>query len=113
MMKALADAYHKLVPIPGTTNPSGSAIMGKKLMTGLRSQILGMIGFSHGGLGGAGVGIALDRALSWGASRKAANEATKLFYGAQPKLTGNAAMRAQLERVMAASVRGSQSALSR
>lgn len=91
LMKGLADAYHKLVPVAGTTNPSGSAIMGKKMMTGLRSQVLGMLGFSHGGLPGATLGLAADRALTWRAESKAAKEAVKLFYGDQPKPLPSAA----------------------
>lgn len=86
LMKAIADAHHRLVPVPGTTNPSGTAHTAAKLVSGARHQLLALFGFSHGGLPGAGVALALGKALDWSIKKRAANTAERLFLGAQPKL---------------------------
>jgi len=100
LMKTIADAHHKLIPIPGTTNPSGTAHTAAKLVQGARHQLLALFGFAHGGLPGAGVALALGKALDWSVNRRAANQATKLFLGPQPK--GPASTAAQRALVTAA-----------
>lgn len=113
LMKTIADAHSQQIPVAGSTNPSGTAPMLSKIARGAQSQLLGLFGFSHGGLPGAGVALAAGKALSWSADRRAAKEATKLFLGEQPVPAGNAARRAQLERLTSTGIRGSQSATSR
>lgn len=102
LMKALADAHHQLVPIPGTVNTSGTAHTAARLATGLRHQLLGLFGFSHGGLPGAGLALALGKGLEWGVHRRAAGQATARFYGEQPRRAGSTA--AQRALVTAAQV---------
>ena len=95
LMKAIGDAHQRLVPIPGTTNPSGSAHMAAKLVSGARTQLLALLGFSHGGLMGAGTALAMGKALDWGVGQRAAGKATNLFLGPQPKpASSNGAQRA-------------------
>lgn len=113
LMKTIADAHSKQVPVAGSTNPSGTAPMLSKIARGAQNQLLGLFGFSHGGLPGAGVAIAAGKALNWAGNRKAANEATRLFYGDQPKPAGNVAQRRQMERLLVSGVRGAQPAASR
>jgi hypothetical protein len=81
LMEGLSKAHLQLVPIPGTTNPSGTAHMGERLAKGLKSQMLTLLGFSHGGMPGAAAAAALAKGLEWRASSKAANRASELFLG--------------------------------
>ena len=53
-----------MIPITGTTNPSGTAPMLAKIASGARHTLLPLLGFSHGGVAGAGIGMAADKALS-------------------------------------------------
>jgi hypothetical protein len=85
LMKAIGDAHQKLVPVPGTTNPSGTAHMMSKIASGAKSQLLGLLGFHHGGLPGAAIAIGMGKGLEWAAGRRAANQATKLFLGPQAR----------------------------
>lgn len=89
LMKVIGDAHHRLVPIPGTTNPSGTAHTAAKLVAGARHQLLALFGFAHGGLPGAGIALALGKALDWSINKRAANQATKLFLGPQPKASSS------------------------
>lgn len=93
LMKTIADAHSKLIPVAGSTNPSGTAPMLAKIARGAQNQLLGLFGFSHGGLPGAGAAIAAGKALNWVGNRKAATEATRLFYGEQPKAPDSKAAR--------------------
>lgn len=88
LMKAIADAHQRLVPIPGTTNPAGTAHMLAKLVSGGKHQLLGLFGFHAGGLPGAATAIALGKGLEWIGAKRAANQATRLFLGQQPKAPG-------------------------
>jgi hypothetical protein len=80
-MDLMGRAHLRLVPIHGTTNPSGTAHMGERLAKGLKSQMLMLLGFSHGGMGGAAVGAALAKGLEWRLDAKAASRASNLFLG--------------------------------
>lgn len=93
LMKTIADAHSKMIPVSGSTNPSGTAPMLSRIAKGAQNQLLGLFGFSHGGLPGAGIAIAAGKGLNWLGNRKAANEATKLFYGEQPKAPSSKAAR--------------------
>lgn len=84
LMKVIADAHSKQIPVQGSTNPSGTTPMFVKAAKGAQNQLLALFGFSHGGLPGAGAAIAAGKALTWAGNRKAAKEATRLFYGEQP-----------------------------
>jgi hypothetical protein len=84
LLEGIAKAHLQVVPIPGTTNPSGTAHMGERLAKGLKSQFLTLLGFTHGGMGGAAIGAALAKGLEWRAASKAANRASDLFLGPRP-----------------------------
>lgn len=81
LLDGIAKAHLRVVPVQGTTNPSGTAHMGAKLATGLKNQFLTLIGFSHGGLPGAAVGAALAKGMEWRSASKAASRASDLFLG--------------------------------
>lgn len=85
MMRTIADAHHRLVPVPGSTNPSGTAHTAKKLLAGMRHQLLGLFGFAHGGIPGASIALGMGKALEWVGEKKAAKEATRLFLGQQAR----------------------------
>jgi hypothetical protein len=70
-----------MIPVTGTTNPSGTALMLAKIASGARHTLLSLLGFSHGGVAGAGIGMAADKALSWVGNERAADNARKPFYG--------------------------------
>ena len=55
------------------------------MASGLRHTLLPLLGFAHGGLPGAAVGVAADRGLSAISNANNARKATELFYGPQPK----------------------------
>lgn len=112
LMKTIADAHSKQIPVAGSTNPSGTAPMLNKMARGAQNQLLGLLGFSHGGLPGAGVAIAAGKALAWKTNQKAANEARRLFYGDQPE-AATSARATQLARLTATGIRGAQPEMSR
>jgi hypothetical protein len=85
LMKAIGDAHQKLVPVPGSTNPSGTAHMMAKIANGSKNQLLALFGFSHGGLPGASLALTMGKGLEWAINKRAANEATRLFLGPQAK----------------------------
>ncbi|SHN66517.1 hypothetical protein [Bradyrhizobium erythrophlei] len=85
LMQKLAGVYKQMIPVKGTTNPSGTAPMLAKIAGGARHALLPLLGFSHGGVPGAAVAVGIDKALTSLANAKAARNATKLFYGAQPR----------------------------
>lgn len=85
LMQNIAGAHSRLVPIPGTVNTSHTAPTAAKLARSASKQLLGLFGFSHGGLPGAAAALGAGKALEWVGNRRAAATATKLFYGDQPK----------------------------
>lgn len=85
LMKTIASAHGQMVPVPGTTNPSGTAPMLAKIAGGARHTLLPLLGFTHGGMSGAAVGLAADKALTWVGNKRAADTARKFFYGEQAK----------------------------
>ncbi len=64
---------------------ASTAPMLAKIASGTRHTLLPLLGFSHGGVPGAAVAVGIDKALSSFANAKAARNAAKLFYGAQPR----------------------------
>jgi hypothetical protein len=84
LMKKLAGTYKQMIPVKGTTNPSGTAPMLAKIANGARHTLLPLLGFTHGGVPGAAVAYGMDKALNALGNAKAARNATKLFYGKQP-----------------------------
>lgn len=104
-MQKLASVYKQMIPVRGTTNPSGTAPMLAKMAGGLRHTLLPLLGFAHGGLPGAAVALGVDKGLGAIGNIKNARNATKLFYGDQAKrpinpqfakVTGVAAQSAQI-----------------
>jgi hypothetical protein len=85
LMKQLAGVYKQMIPVKGTTNPSGTAPMLAKIAKGTQHQLLPLLGFGHGGVPGAIVGMAADKGLTALSNAKAARKATELFYGPQAK----------------------------
>lgn len=84
LMKQLAGVYRQMIPIKGTTNPSGTAPMLAKIARGAQHQLLPLLGFGHGGLPGAAAGVAADKAITAVANARNARKAVDLFYGQQP-----------------------------
>jgi hypothetical protein len=84
-MAKLASIFRRQVPMPGTTNPSGSATIGAKIMKGATNNLMTMLGFATHGPTGAAVGYGLDALGNAAKEGRAKREAVRLFYGAQPK----------------------------
>lgn len=83
LMKQLASVYKQMIPVKGTTNPSGTAPMLAKIASGLRHTLLPLLGFTHGGLPGAAIALGLDKGVTAIGNASAARKATSLFYGEQ------------------------------
>lgn len=83
-LRKLSDAIRAQVVPAGATNPSGTAPMLTKIAKGMSSWILPVLGFSHGGLMGAGVGVAATKGIGALSNARAAREAKLLYYGPQP-----------------------------
>lgn len=85
LMRKLASVYKQMIPVKGTTNPSGTAPMLARMAGGLRSTLLPLLGLTHGGLPGAAVGAVLDKGVTAARNAGDARKATELFYGPQAK----------------------------
>jgi len=85
LLKQLAGVYKQMIPVKGTTNPSGTAPMLAKMAGGLRHTILPLLGLTHGGIPGAVVGAVADKGLTAASNASAARKATSLFYGEQAR----------------------------
>ncbi|MCA6114242.1 hypothetical protein J6524_04770 [Bradyrhizobium sp. WSM 1738] len=85
LMSQLASVYKQMIPVKGTTNPSGTAPMLAKIANGARASLLPLLGFSGGGLPGAAIAFAVDKGAAKVAEKNAARKATELFYGPQAK----------------------------
>ncbi|WP_156928756.1 hypothetical protein [Bradyrhizobium sp. th.b2] len=85
LMKQLAAVYKQMIPVKGTTNPSGTAPMLARIANGARSSLLPLLGFNAGGLPGAAVALGVDKGLSKIANANQARKATELFFGEQPR----------------------------
>ena len=85
LMKQLAGVYKQMIPVKGSTNPSGTAPMLARMAGGLRQSLLPLLGLTHGGLPGAAVGAVADRGLTAIKSAGDARKAVSLFYGEQAK----------------------------
>lgn len=84
-MAKLAAVYQKMIPAKGTTNPSGSATIGARIATKALDNLGAMLGFGAGGIPGAVAGHVAQKAGSAIKEARAARDATRLFFGAQPK----------------------------
>jgi hypothetical protein len=82
VMRQVAQAELRLVPVPGSTNPSGSAYTGAAMAKSMFRHLLRMIGISHGLHGYAAV-EAGTAAYDRFAARRAAQRAEQLFLGRQ------------------------------
>lgn len=85
VMRQLAQVYSKMTPVAGTTNPSGTAPMLMKMLNKSSSTLLGLLGFSHGGLPGAALMLGAGKAAGNIAERMSARDASRRFYGEQPR----------------------------
>ncbi|WP_426418199.1 hypothetical protein [Bradyrhizobium genosp. A] len=85
LMRKLANVYKQMIPVKGTTNPSGTAPMLARMAGGLRSTLLPLLGLTHGGLPGAAMGAVLDKGVTAARNANDARKATELFYGPQAK----------------------------
>lgn len=85
LMRQIASVYKQMIPVKGTTNPSGTAPMLARIANGARSSLLPLLGFSGGGLPGAAVALGLDKGLTAARNASAKRGATELFYGPQAK----------------------------
>lgn len=84
LLDNLRKAHELMAPLPGTTNPSGSAHMGARIVSGTMRTLLPLIGLSHGGIPGAAAVLGVDAATRAVAGKVNAGKAVKAFYGAQP-----------------------------
>lgn len=91
LMRRLASVYRQMIPVKGTTNPSGTAPMLARMAGGLRHALLPLLGLTHGGIPGAAVAYGLDKGISAVGEKAAARKATSLFYGEQPQRSANPA----------------------
>ncbi|MBR1206620.1 MULTISPECIES: hypothetical protein [unclassified Bradyrhizobium] len=85
LMKQLAAVYKQMIPVKGTTNPSGTAPMLARIANGARSSLLPLLGFNTAGLPGAAVALGIDKGLGRIANANQARKATELFFGDQPR----------------------------
>ncbi len=85
LMQQLASVYKQMIPVKGTTNPSGTAPMLARIASGARHTLLPLLGFTHGGVPGAAVAYGIDKGLNAIGNAKAARNATKMFYGSQAR----------------------------
>ncbi|MGJ5028448.1 hypothetical protein ACQR1I_16500 [Bradyrhizobium sp. HKCCYLS2038] len=83
LMRKLAAVYKQMIPVKGTTNPSGTAPMLARMAGGLRQTLLPLLGLTHGGLPGAAAAYAADKAVTAMGNMNAAHNARRLFYGPQ------------------------------
>lgn len=81
----MANVYKRMIPVEGSTNPSGTAPMLAKMVGKLQNVLLPLLGFSQGGMIGAGAGLMAQKGMERLVTRQAAKEATTRFYGEQPK----------------------------
>ena len=85
-MLRLAQAIKMHIPLPGTTNPSGTAPMTAKIAAKAAEGILPLVGLMHGGIPGAIVGAVANKGVTAARNASAAKRIGSLYYGAQPKV---------------------------
>ena len=84
-LSKLGGLHKRLVPIPGTINPSGTAWVGARLMKHALVTIMRSLGMATHGLVGAAVGHGLGMLGISLKDARAGQDAVRLFYGPQPK----------------------------
>jgi hypothetical protein len=82
-IESVGRAHIKMVPPPGSTNPSGSGHVAARLARSAAHSILPFVGLHAGGLPGVGAAVAIDKTASRILDKRAAARAVKLFYGPQ------------------------------
>lgn len=85
-MAKLASIYKRMAPMPGTTNPSGSATIGAKIARKALDNVGAMLGFGASGVPGAIVGHAVQRGGEMLKDARAGREAVRLFFGPQARM---------------------------
>lgn len=81
LMKILADEYKSQIPLPNTTNPSGSGIFATKMVNAVRGNLLPMLGMTTHGAPGVVAGAAAEKALAFVTNRRNVERTKDLFYG--------------------------------
>jgi hypothetical protein len=84
-MQVLANAYKQMIPLKGTTNPSGTAAALTRIANKASHNVLAMLGGIHGGFMGAAVGHAVERGARAIGNSRHARAAVRSFYGEQPR----------------------------
>lgn len=85
-MAKLASIYKRMAPMPGTTNPSGSATIGAKIARKALDNVGAMLGFGASGVPGAIAGHVLQRGSEMLKDARAGREAVRLFFGPQARM---------------------------
>lgn len=85
MMRILQDQYKSMIPLPNTTNPSGSGIFAAKMVNAAKGNLLPMLGLATHGVGGVLAGAAGNKVLAFVSNRRAVNQTKDLFYGRAAK----------------------------
>lgn len=85
-MAKLASIYKRMAPMPGTTNPSGSATIGAKIARKALDNVGAMLGFGASGVPGAIAGHVLQRGGEMLKDARAGREAVRLFFGPQARM---------------------------
>lgn len=91
-MKQLKALYERMIPPKGSApNTSNTAMTLARLAQKGQHNVLALIGAGSGGIPGAILGSAIERGGQRIINKRAAKEATGLFYGAQPSGARSAA----------------------
>lgn len=91
MMRVLQEQYKSMIPLPNTTNPSGSGVLAAKMVNAAKGNLLPMLGLATHGVGGVLAGAAANKALAFVSNRRTVNQAKDLFYGKAAKAAVNPA----------------------
>lgn len=86
-MLKLAKAWSDRVPVPGTTNPSGTAPMLAKISAKLAQPVMTLGGLASGGIPGAVAGYALEKGIGRVQNARAAKKVSRLINGTPPPMT--------------------------
>lgn len=81
MMRIMQQQYQSMIPLPNTTNPSGSGVLAAKMLNAAKSNLLPMLGLATHGVAGVLTGHAANKALSFTANRRNVHRAMDVFHG--------------------------------
>jgi len=91
IIKIIADEYKKMIPLPNTTNPSGSGVMASKVVRAAQGNLFALLGLAMHGVPGVLAGAGAQKALQFAAGRRAVAQTQEHFYGkpVKPELKKN------------------------